>query len=169
VVSVGYINGGRPDGPNVMPAELSLGGTLRCFSKEAQDLVARRIHELADTIIAAAYGCRAEASVTWITTPLVNAPDQVEIVARAARSGLGTENVLTDMEPITGGEDFAAMLEATPGAMVFLGNGTAPDGSVHNVHPPHYDFNDEAIAVGVAVWVALVRQQLSADAVPRGQ
>src|SRR5215203_529832 len=53
VVSVGYVNGGRPDAPNVMPAELSLGGTLRCFSKDAQDLVARRIHELADTIAAA--------------------------------------------------------------------------------------------------------------------
>src|SRR5918995_5049051 len=60
VVSVGYVNGGRPDAPNVMPAELSLGGTLRCFSKQSQELVARRIHELADTI-AAAYGCNARA------------------------------------------------------------------------------------------------------------
>jgi amidohydrolase len=160
VVSVGYVNGGRPDAPNVMPAELSLGGTLRCFSKEAQDLVARRIHELADAI-AAAYGCSATARVTWVTTPLVNAPDQVDIVARAAASALGAENVSTDMAPITGGEDFALMLGATPGALVFLGNGTAPDGTIHNVHTPHYDFNDEAIGAGVALWVRLVRQQLS--------
>ena len=159
VVSVGYINGGRPDAPNVMPAELSLGGTLRCFSKEALDLLTRRIHELADTI-AAAYGCSATARVTWITTPLVNAPDQVDIVARAARSVLGGENVITDMAPITGGEDFAFMLEATPGAIAFLGNGTAPDGTIHNVHTPHYDFNDEAIGAGVAFWARLVRQQL---------
>jgi amidohydrolase len=161
VVSVGYVNGGRPDAPNVMPAELSLGGTVRCFSKEAQELVARRIHELADTI-AAAYGCSATARVTWVTTPLVNAPDQVDIVARAARSVLGTENVSTDLGPITGGEDFALMLEARPGALVFLGNGTAPDGTVHNVHTPHYDFNDDALGVGVAFWVQLVRQQLAA-------
>ena len=168
VISVGYVNGGRPDAPNVMPAELSLGGTLRCFSKEAQDLVARRIHELAGTI-AAAYGCSATARVTWITPPLVNAPDQVDIVARAARSVLGTENVSTDLAPITGGEDFALMLEATPGALVFLGNGTAPDGAIHNVHTPHYDFNDEAIGTGVAFWVRLVRQQLSTEAVPGGR
>jgi hippurate hydrolase len=160
VVSVGYINGGSPDAPNVMPAEVSLGGTLRCFSKDTLDLLTRRIHELADTI-APAYGCTATASVTWITTPLVNAPDQVDIVARAARSVLGGENVITDMAPITGGEDFAFMLEATPGAIAFLGNGTAPDGTVHNVHTPHYDFNDEAIAAGVAFWDRLVRQQLS--------
>jgi amidohydrolase len=167
VVSVGYVNGGHSDAPNVMPAELSLGGTLRCFSKDAQDLVARRIHELADTI-AAAYGCSAAARVTWVTTPLVNAPDQVDIVASAARSVLGPENVSTDMAPITGGEDFALMLEATPGALVFLGNGTAPDGTVHNVHTPHYDFNDDAIATGVAFWLRLVRQQLSTQAVPGG-
>jgi amidohydrolase len=135
VVSVGYVNGGRPDAPNVMPAELSLGGTMRCFSKEAQDLVAGRIHELAETI-AAAYGCSATARVTWVTTPLVNTPDQVEIVARAARSVLGTENVFTDMAPITGGEDFALMLEARPGGFVFPGNGTAPDGAVHNERRP---------------------------------
>jgi metal-dependent amidase/aminoacylase/carboxypeptidase family protein len=78
---------------------------------------------------------------------------------------LGTENVFTDLAPIAGGEDFALMLEATPGALVFLGNGTAPDGTIHNVHTPHYDFNDEAIAAGVAFWVRLVRQQLSNEAV----
>ena len=82
---------------------------------------------------------------------------------------LGTENVFTDMAPITGGEDFALMLEATPGALVFLGNGTAPDGTIHNVHTPHYDFNDEAIGAGVTFLVRLVRQQLSTEAVPGGQ
>jgi amidohydrolase len=160
VVSVGYVKGGDPDAPNVMPAELSLGGTLRCFSTDAQDLVARRIHELSDAI-AAAYGCSATARVTWVTTPLVNAPDQVDIVARAARAVLGPENVSTDLAPITGGEDFALMLEATPGALVFLGNGAAPDGTVHNVHTPRYDFNDDAIGPGVEFWVRLVRQELS--------
>jgi metal-dependent amidase/aminoacylase/carboxypeptidase family protein len=70
--------------------------------------------------------------------------------------------VSTNLPPIAGGEDFAFMLEAAAGAFVFLGNGTAPDGTVHNVHTPHYDFNDEAIAVGVALWDGLVRHQLAA-------
>ncbi|MET0603452.1 MAG: amidohydrolase [Baekduia sp.] len=160
VVSVGYVSGGRPDALNVMPSELSLGGTMRCFSKDAQALIGRRIDELAEAI-ARGYGCEATTQVTWITPPLVNAPGQVDIVARAARSVLGTDNVSTDLAPIAGGEDFAYMLDATPGALVFLGNGTAPDGTIHNVHTPHYDFNDEAIATGVALWDGLVRQQLS--------
>jgi metal-dependent amidase/aminoacylase/carboxypeptidase family protein len=60
-------------------------------------------------------------------------------------------------------------LETRPGALGFLGNGTAPDGTVYNVHTPHYDFNDDAIAVAVAFCVALVCQQPSAGAAPRGR
>jgi metal-dependent amidase/aminoacylase/carboxypeptidase family protein len=66
------------------------------------------------------------------------------------------------MPPITGGEDFAYMTQAKPGALVFLGNGTAPDGTAHNVHTPSYDFNDDAIPSGIAFWVTLVHEQLAA-------
>jgi metal-dependent amidase/aminoacylase/carboxypeptidase family protein len=100
--------------------------------------------------------------VSWVTPPLINAPDQAAIVVRAAATAVGEEHVVTDMAPITGGEDFAYMMEATPGALVFLGNGTAPDGVVHNVHTPNYDFNDDAIPAGVDYWVSLVHQQLAA-------
>jgi amidohydrolase len=163
VVSVGYIGGGNPDAPNVMPAELSLGGTVRCYSEEIQALIDRRIEELADAI-AAAYGCTATTRMSWVSPPLINARDQVDIVARAATAAVGEELVFTEMDPITGGEDFAYMMQATPGALVFLGNGTATDGTTHNVHTPDYDFNDGAIPAGVAYWVSLVSQQLAANA-----
>jgi hippurate hydrolase len=54
------------------------------------------------------------------------------------------------------------MLRAKPGAFVFMGNGSAPDGVVHALHTPLYDFNDAALPHGVAFWVNLVRQELNA-------
>ena len=39
-----------------------------------------------------------------------------------------------------GGEDFSFMLEARPGAFIFIGNGDTA-----GVHHPAYDFNDDAI------------------------
>jgi hippurate hydrolase len=84
-----------------------------------------------------------------VTPPLVNPREQIEIVVRAGIAALGENNVTRDMPPITGGEDFAFMMEVKPGALVFLGNGAAQDGTVHNVHTPHYDFNDDAIPVGI--------------------
>jgi amidohydrolase len=165
VVSVGYISGGSSDAPNVMPAELSLGGTIRCFSKETQQLLSRRMEELAVSL-SAAYGGGAEVHLTWVTPPLVNAPEQAEIVARAAAAAVGPEHVITDMPPITGGEDFAEMIDTTSGGFVFLGNGIGPDGTTHNVHTPTYDFNDAAIPSGVAYWVSLVSQQLRSASTP---
>lgn len=159
VISVGYINGGSAQSPNVMPAELSLGGTVRCFSRDTQTLVGRRLDELAQSL-AAAYRCTASVELTWVSPPLVNPPEQAGIVVRAATAALGDSSVHGDMPAVTGGEDFAFMMERKPGALVFLGNDAADLAAVHNVHTPHYDFNDDAIPVGVAYWTKLVYQQL---------
>ena len=56
-----------------------------------------------------------------------------------------------------GGEDFSYMLEARPGAFIFVGNGDSA--ALHN---PGYDFNDEAIPVGASYWVRLVERALPA-------
>jgi hippurate hydrolase len=159
VISVGYVSGGSAQSPNVMPATLSLGGTMRCFSRDTQALLQRRLEELAESL-AAAYRCTASVQITWVTPPLINPPEQTEIVVRAATAVLGEDRVRSDLPPITGGEDFAFMMEVKPGALVFLGNDSAGDTAAHNVHTPHYDFNDDAISVGIAYFTSLVTQQL---------
>ena len=161
VITVGHVSGGSADAPNVMPAEVSLTGTMRCFSDDVQALLSQRIEQLAEST-AAAYGAVGTARVTWITPALINPPEQTEIVIAAAAAAVGRERVITGMPPVTGGEDFAYMMRAKPGAFVFLGNGTTEDGPVHNVHTPTYDFNDDAIPTGVAFWASLVESQLGA-------
>jgi metal-dependent amidase/aminoacylase/carboxypeptidase family protein len=73
------------------------------------------------------------------------------------------DKVITAGKRVNAGEDFAFMLEARPGAFIFLGNGTAADGSFHSIHTPQYDFNDEVIPIGVGYWVSLVQQQLNSE------
>jgi metal-dependent amidase/aminoacylase/carboxypeptidase family protein len=53
----------------------------------------------------------------------VNQSAQTQIAAQAAGSVLGMEQVSIEMEPVMGSEDFAFMLEAKPGAYLFLGQG----------------------------------------------
>jgi metal-dependent amidase/aminoacylase/carboxypeptidase family protein len=93
--------------------------------------------------------------------PLVTPGPQVRTAAMAARSAVGSEQVDEEAAPVTGGEDFAFMMQAKPGAFVFLGNGAAEDGSVHALHTPRYDFNDAALPHGIAYWISLVRQELT--------
>jgi hippurate hydrolase len=164
VVSVGHIEGGSAEALNVIPASLAVGGTMRCFSKATGAIIDRRIAELADTL-ARAHGCAAETMLRWGTPPLINHADHVPVVAAAAQAvadeaGPGVAGVRTDLAPITGGEDFAFMMEQRPGAFVFLGNGTEPDGSFHTVHTPKFNFNDATTPLGVAYWVRLVEQEL---------
>ena len=161
VVSVGHVAGGDMESLNVMPATAFVGGTVRCFNNQVRDILERRIGELARAM-AAAQNCEVEAVVRWGTPPLVNDPEQVRAAVEAARRVVPPEHIDAEIMPITGGEDFAFMMEQKPGAFVFLGNGVAPDGSYHTVHTPKFDFNDAIIPLGSAYWVSLVKTQLGA-------
>jgi hippurate hydrolase len=158
VLSVGSIQGGSPISPNVMPAELTITGTARSYTAAVRDLLDRRINELAQGL-AASYGCAAEVTYRRGVPATVNHPEQTEIARRAA-SAVVEESAVTTIPPVTGAEDFALMLEARPGAFMFLGAGTGPDGRSAEVHTPLYDFNDDIIPLGVSYWVSVVDQEL---------
>ena len=158
VLSVGSIQGGSPVSPNVMPSEITITGTARSYIPAVRDLLETRIGELAHGL-AASYGCTAEAIYRRGAPALVNHEDQTE-VARAAARALVPQGAVTVVPQITGAEDFALMLEARPGAFMFLGAGKGPDGTSPEVHTPHYDFNDGIIPLGVAYWVSVVEQEM---------
>jgi hippurate hydrolase len=167
VISVGHIAGGSAKSKNVMPAELVVSGTARCFTPATQAILDARMAALAHGL-AALHGATAEFSISWGTTPLVNHDEQTDVAAAAAIAVAGAAQVETNAAAITGGEDFAFMLEARPGAFIFVGNGSNPDGSYHAVHTPKYNFNDDAIPTGVAWWLGVVEQELSLGGAAKG-
>ncbi len=160
VISVGAIEGGSFGSTNVMPARLRIGGTARSYVPEVRDLLERRIAALAHSV-AATFGCTAEPTYRRGTTALVNHPEQTKNVVAAATALVGASAVDADAPPVTGGEDFAFMLEARPGAFVFMGQGQGGATS-EGLHTPTYDFNDNAIPYGVGYWVSLVQQEMGA-------
>jgi amidohydrolase len=163
VISVGHVAGGSAISPNVMPAEMTVAGTARCYSKATQQVIERRMAELARSL-AESHGATAEVTLHWGVPATVNHEEQTDVAIAAASAVAGAANVEGNMTPSTGGEDFAEMLEARPGAIIFIGNGVGADGSYHAVHTPHYDFNDEIIPLGVRYWVSLVEQELAMGA-----
>ncbi len=161
VISVGSIHGGSNQSPNVMPSEMEITGTMRAFDKEVMATIDRRLTDLAHAM-AGANGCSAEVTLRWGTTPLINASEQTDVALAAARALVGDGAVHPNTPATTGGEDFAFMMEQRPGAFIFLGNGVNEDGSTHQVHTPHYNFNDAVIPYGVAYWAQIVHQELGA-------
>ena len=152
VVSITTINGG--DAFNVIPPAITLTGTVRTLDEGVRDLVAKRLQK-AVAGIADAFDARAELDYVRSYPVTVNDAAKVEKAVRAAAEVAGAANVQTDLAPTMGGEDFAFMLEAVPGAFIFAGNGPSA-----GLHHPEYDFNDELIPFGCSYWTTLVRHLL---------
>jgi amidohydrolase len=142
---------------NVIPAEVELVGTVRSFTPEMRDLAERRVREIA---VAVAQGLGASAQVEYRRgyPATVNSAPEAHFAARVGETVFGKDNVITDGEPTMGGEDFAYMLQAKPGAYVFLGQGGGSTGCF--LHNPTYDFNDEVIPLGAGYLAALAEQAL---------
>ena len=138
---------------NVIPERVTLMGTVRTHDKEVQELVVQRLKAVAEGT-AAAFGARAEVDYEYGYPVMVNADRETEYAAEIARKVSGQ----CDEAPlIMGGEDFAYMANARPGAYILIGNGdTAP------VHHPEYNFADEAIPAGCSWWAEVVETRMPA-------
>ena len=160
VVSVGYLAGGAWGSPNVMPSEVIVRGTARSFRDRTQDLIERRMGEIAQAA-AALHGCSADLDYERRYVPLVNDAASTVVAMDVAADLVGEQKVNRVISPVTGAEDFSFMLRKKPGSYIFLGNGVDANGKYAPVHTPLYDFNDEALPFGVKYWVALVQKELA--------
>ncbi|MGB3490609.1 MAG: M20 aminoacylase family protein [Xanthobacteraceae bacterium] len=140
---------------NVIPQIAELKGTVRTLTPEVRDLVEKRVREVVAGV-AQQTGARIDLVYERGYPVTVNHPEQTDIATRIASDVAGAANVHA-VPPMMGAEDFAYMLEARPGAFIFVGNGDSA-----GLHHPAYNFNDEAIVYGTSYWVKLVEHTLAA-------
>ena len=145
-----YDHSGSAD--NVIPDTAYVGGTIRTFVPEVQDLIHRRIREITAGQ-AASYNVDAKVEIEVGYPATVNNAEKVDFAAEVARevSGEAAVDPNTGME--MGAEDFSYMLNARPGAYFFLGQGEGA-----GLHNPNYDFNDEVAPVGASFFARLVEK-----------
>jgi amidohydrolase len=146
VVSVTRFEAGTTH--NVLPGEARLQGTVRTLSSPTRELVERRIGEIASGV-AAAHGCRATLRYTRGYPPTVNHPDAVAIFREVASRAIGPDRVAELPEPVMGAEDFAYYGERVPACFFVLGLVPPGVAEVPELHQPTFDFNDQAIPLGV--------------------
>jgi hippurate hydrolase len=139
---------------NVIAHQARIEGTVRTFDADVRATMEARLRRVAEDT-ASAFG--ASAKFNWHPgyPATVNHAEETRHALRAARAVSG--DVKDDIPPIMPAEDFAFMLEARPGAYIFLGNG--PSAMCHH---PEYAFDDDAIPFGCSYFVELVEQRLPA-------
>ncbi|MGE5536131.1 MAG: M20 aminoacylase family protein [Acidobacteriota bacterium] len=154
VISVCMFHAGSTD--NVIPQTAQLRGTARSLVPQVQDLVEKRMHEVVEGT-AKTLGAKATLKYRRGYPVLKNHPDQTDFAASIAAEIAGADKVNTSLAPVMGAEDFSFMLNARPGAFIFIGNGDSA-----GLHHPAYNFNDDVIPYGTSYWVKLVETALSA-------
>jgi hippurate hydrolase len=156
VISIGFMRGGSAY--NVIPDELHIGGTVRSFRPEVRDLLERRMGEVARGT-AALFGAAAELEYRRGYPPTINHADEAAFAAEIAAEICGEDNIDRNVSPSLGGEDFSYMLQKVPGAMVWIGNGPSEGG--RGLHNARYDFNDDALPIGVSFFARLAERFLA--------
>jgi amidohydrolase len=153
VVTIGKIIGGTAT--NIIPDQVVLEGTARTLGEPARGLVKKAaIRRITET--AAASKCTAK--VDWIEgyPATVNDPAMADYVAKTAREIVGPERFFLVPRPSMGGEDFAYYVQKTPGCFFFVGVEPPGGGPYPSLHNDRYDFTDDAIGVGMRMFVGLV-------------
>jgi hippurate hydrolase len=157
VISLCAMHAGNLAAMSVIPRDARLVGTVRTFRPQTQDAIERRLSELVHSI-AAAFGASATLKYERAYPATINSEREAEFAAAVADALVGRENVVRDLEPSMGSEDFSFMLQRRPGAYARLGQGGAEGG--YFLHNSRYDFNDEVIPVGAGYMAALAERAL---------
>lgn len=154
VISVTQIHMGDTD--NVIPQVARMSGTVRTLTTNMQELAEKRMHTLCEHI-GAAYESRVVFDYRRGYPVTVNHEKETAFSVKVAEDIVGQGKVNAATPPLMGAEDFSYMLEARPGAFIFIGQGDTA-----GLHHPDYDFNDEIIPVGCSYWVKLVETAMPA-------
>ena len=137
---------------NVIPETAHLAGTVRTLDPEERTALAERLQTMAETLAA---GCGAEARVAYHYgyPPTVNDAAATAFAGTVAEEICGAAGLQRNARPSLAAEDFSYMLEAVPGAYVFIGNGASA-----GLHTSDYDFNDEIAPTGASFLARLVER-----------
>jgi hippurate hydrolase len=152
VISICMFQAGSTD--NVIPQTAFLRGTARSLNPQVRDLLETRLREVVEGT-ARLYGAKVTFTYKRDYPVTRNHERQTAFASAVAAEVVGRERVDTNTPPVMGAEDFSFMLEARPGAFIFVGNGDSA-----GLHHPAYDFNDEVIPIGTSYWVKLVETAL---------
>jgi hippurate hydrolase len=159
VVSLCAMHAGHPGAMSVIPRTAQLVGTVRTFKAATQDMIERRLSELVPSI-AAAFGASATLKYERVYPATINTTAEARFAADVAGDVVGRENVVHDLDPSMGSEDFSFMLQRRPGAYARLGQGGIGGAAPCFLHDSRYDFNDSVIPIGAGYLAALAERAM---------
>jgi amidohydrolase len=156
VVTATSVTGGEAF--NVIPATVSIRGTIRSFEPQVRDLVMDRFHHVVGGV-AEAMGCQVQIETWRVTPPVVN---DLEVATRvqSVAERLLPDCYLDRAERTMGSEDMAYLMDDIPGCYFFIGSADASRGLNAPHHNPLFDFDEAALPRAAALMAAATMEML---------
>lgn len=159
VLTVGQFHAGTK--ANIIPDEARFSCTFRCFDEAVLALVERETVRFCQGT-AMAYGLEVDAVFTRQYPVTVNDAASVTQAGALVEKVLGAGRFVEMPRPITGSEDFSRILQAAPGAMLFLGACVTEDfENAPDNHSPFAAFSDDVLVDGAATYCELAVESLA--------
>lgn len=158
VLSFGDIHG--YGATNIIPNEVKLKGTFRCFDENIRSEVLGRIKDLSEDLCKS-MGARAEVNIPEGVPHLRN-NEFLTVKAKQLAAELYDSATVTEMPLRMGGEDFAHFSRQLPSCLIRLGTGNEKLGTTAGLHQPQFDIDEEAMKVGMAT-LAYLAARLASD------
>ena len=155
VVTIGQIMAGSAC--NVIPSECKMAGTLRFLHTEAGEQIRQRVQRIVENT-AKAHGAEATVEFGPGYPPIHNDARITQHVEDAARDVVGEDNLRTGLNLSLGVEDFGFYAQRVPASMFRLGLRPKGKDTYPGLHSPMFDFNDDAIDVGIQMFCEIVSQ-----------
>jgi amidohydrolase len=156
VVTVAYMRAG--EAYNIIPQDVELRGTVRTFKTEVRDLVEQRMRELTESLCKA-MGCAAQFEISHNTKPVANNVEVSDRLRGVFRNYINPD--LMDINERTmGAEDVGLFMDDIPGMYFFLGSANSERGLDYAHHHPRFDFDEEALTLGVTLMSAAVAEYI---------
>ena len=140
---------------NIIPEEVTLGGTIRTFDTAMQKDVWNRIVRTA-TNIAEASGATAEVKFTPMTLVTYNNPELTRKMLPSLNKA--TNNNVVVMDAVTGAEDFSFFAAKIPSLFFYLGGmpaGKNPKETAPH-HTPDFYIDEAGMKYGIKAFCNLV-------------
>ena len=154
VLSLTKINGGSAF--NVIPDNVSIGGTLRSTNKKTRDDMLTKIKKIASNACDI-NNCKVNLEIRPGYPSTINDIKSAEFASKVFEDTFGIGSLDKIEKPTMTSEDFSYMLQEKPGAYIWLGAGENSE----KLHSVYYDFNDELLPIGAAYWSNLAETILT--------
>jgi hippurate hydrolase len=149
---------------NVIPETAYLVGTMRAMSETSRLAAEEGIHRVAYGV-GQAHGVEVEVEIENGYPVTVNDARMTGAARAIANDLLGERAFIELRSPVMGGEDFSYILERWPGTMLFIGLRPRDVEDADPVHSNRMQIDEDGMAVGVALHVAVAKRFLGAGGI----